>query len=258
MAYGIGSILLALLLVLMLSLASYGKNDRRSTNISGFRHIAAQVDTLTAAETPGEVFKVLVLHPDTRTGFSDLEKTIKSISAGGQTETAIEYYAWNDPKTATMLRDLRIRMSPGRTIVAFVAPNGAITWGGTDEMVSSVQAGAVFPSDGMCEIIESSQRGNDVLIVFSRDGATNGNQVIRTATDYVQTPANKAELFIIDPEDPANAEIVARTKLPPDSLKDARLLFMTAGRVRGQLTGAITSQALQGLKKSCSGKAGCC
>jgi len=258
MSYAIGSIVLALMLVLMISLTSQGKNDRRRTNSSSFRHVAAQVDTLKPAATVETAFKVLVFHPASRTDFSELEKSITAISNSAKIESKLEYYAWGKPATTMLARSMKIRVSPESTIVAFVAPNGAITWGGPEEQISSAQASAVFPTMGMCQIIKSAQAGKDMLLVFDRGGAANGEQVIQIATDYVQTPSNNAELFVIDPDDPANSEIVARTKLPPDSLKDTRLLFLTAGQVRGQLSGKFTGEDLKALKKSCSGKAGCC
>jgi len=33
---------------------------------------------------------------------------------------------------------------------------------------------------------------------------------------------------------------------------------LVGGRVQGQLTGSVDSTAIAALKKSCSGKAGCC
>ena len=258
MTYGIGSILLALLLVLMLSLASYGKNDRRRANSAGFQYITAQVDTLKSIPLEETAYQVLVFHPASRTDFGDFEKSIKGIGDSGKIDTKLAYYTWGKPETTKLAGSMKIRTSPQSTIVVFKAPNGAITWGGPEEMVSSVQASAVFPSDGMCEIIKSAQGGNDVLLVFSHDGAPNGQKLVQTASAYAQEPTNKAELYVIDPYDPTNLDIVERTKLPPDSLKDARMLFMVNGRVLGQLGGPITGQDIQALKKSCSGKAGCC
>ncbi|MFC1475620.1 hypothetical protein ACFLQW_01305 [Candidatus Zixiibacteriota bacterium] len=258
MTYGIGSILLALLLVIMLSLASHGQSGRQRTKLSGFRHVAAQVDTLQSMAKEEMAFKVLVFHPASRTSFGDLEKSVNAISESGKIPTKMEYHAWGEPSTTMLARSMKIQTSSQSTLVVFKAPNGATTWGGLEERIATATPQVTFPTPRMCEIIKSAQSGRDVLLVFNHDDAPNGEQLVLAATAYVQMPVNKAELYIIDPNDPANQEIVTRTKLPPDSLKDARLLFMTAGQVRGQLTGAITNQDLQGLKKSCSGKAGCC
>ena len=258
MAHAIGGLLLALMLVFLLSIASRGSGERRPTHSAAFRHVVAQTDTTFSAPVQDSGYQVLVLHPDTRTDFGDLEQSIKTVSDAGKIETSIEYHAWTDPGTVDIVRKLKIRMSPYQTLVMFKAPNGAVTWGGTEQLFGSADANTIFPSPGVCEIIKSAQQGKDVLLVFSRAKTPNKIQLVRTATEYVQIPANKAELFIIDPEDPANQDIVARTKLPADSLNDARLLLMIGGQVRGQLTGKVSTKDIEGLKKSCSGKAGCC
>ena len=258
MAYGIGSILLALILVLMLSLTSCGKNEGQRVNSAGFRHIAAQVDSLKPVATAETAFKALVFHPASRTDFGELEKSIEAINESRKTEMKLEHHAWGKPATTVLAGSLKIRTSPQQTIVAFQAPNGAITWGGPEERIALADPQTAFPTPRMCEIIKSAQGGKDVLLVFSHDGAPNGKKLVQTATEYAQKAANRAELYVIDPNDPSNQDIVTRTNLPPDSLKDARMLFMVNGQVRGQLSGAITGKDIQGLKKSCSGKAGCC
>jgi hypothetical protein len=258
MTYGIGSILFALVLVIMLSFACHGQSSRQQAKAAGFRHVAAQVDTLKSTAKEETAFKVLVFHPATRTSFGDLEQSVKAISESGKTKTKMEYHVWGEPSTTVLARKMRIGTTAQNTLVVFEAPNGATTWGGPAENIGSANPEAVFPTPRMCEVIKSAQSGNDVLLVFSHDGAPNGDELVQTATAYAQMPVNKAELFVIDPNDPANQEIVARTQLPADSLKDARMLFMVNGQVRGQLTGAVTDQDIQGLKKSCSGKSGCC
>jgi hypothetical protein len=149
-------------------------------------------------------------------------------------------------------------MAAEQTMVVIQAPNGALTWGGQEEAVSKVDPKIAFPAARMAEIISSAQAGKDVLLVFSGGRAANGTQLIQSATDYVQTPANKAEMFVIDPDDPANSEIIQRTNVPPDSLRDARMLMVVGGQVKGQLTRAASVSDIQALKKTCSGKSGCC
>lgn len=143
-------------------------------------------------------------------------------------------------------------------MIVFQAPNGAITWGGAENALATLDPTVAFPSPMMSQIINSAQSGKDVLIVFSDDGQPNGKALVRAANAYAQTPTNKAEAFVIDPNDPSNADIVSRTKLSADSLKDARLLLLVGGKVQGQLTGVVSDTSIAALKKSCSGKSGCC
>jgi hypothetical protein len=256
MAFGIGSILFALALVLILGLSTNAQQTGSAGQSAAFRHVIAQTQAPTTSPAEEGVFKAIVLHPPGRSDFGSLEKGVHTVA--GARRLPIEYHALDNPETAALLRRLRIRMAPNQTMVVFQAPNKAITWGGPEEALVNLSAGVVFPTPRMCEIIKAAQTGKDVLLVFSDDGQANGKQLVNAATAYVNAPTNKAELFVIDPDDPSNQDIIARTKLPPDSLKDARMLLLVGGRVQGQLTGSVDSTAIAALKKSCSGKAGCC
>ncbi len=258
MAYGISSIVLALLIVVMLSLASYGQNNRGRANATGFQHVTAHVDTTETISIENAVYKILVFHPASRASFGDLEKSLQELGSSGEVKVQIEYYPAGEPRTTVKASKLRMRPSPQMTLVIFEAPNGAVTWGGPENRIATVKPESAFPSPRMCEVIKSAQSGRDVLLVFSHDAAPHDQALVQAATAYAKDPANKADAYVVDPNDAANGDIVERTKLPPDSLNDARLLLMVGGRVSGQLTGEITEQDIQGLKKSCSGKAGCC
>ncbi|HUU45380.1 MAG TPA: hypothetical protein VM118_06565 [Acidobacteriota bacterium] len=256
MAIGISSILCALALVLILGLSSNAQQTGPAGQSAAFRHVIAQTQVPTTSPAEEGTFKAIVLHPAGRSDFEELEKGINTV--GGVRQVPIEYHALDNPRTAALLKKYGIRMAPNQTMIVFQAPNEAITWGGPEEALINLNANVVFPTPRMCAVIKVAQTGKDVLLVFSDDGRTNGEQLVNAATDYVNAPANKAELFVIDPDDPANQDIIARTKLPPDSLKDARMLLLVGGRVQGQLTGSVDSTAIAALKKSCSGKAGCC
>ena len=256
MAFGIGSILFALALVLILGLSTNAQQSGSAVKSAAFQHVIAQTQTeiTTPAEQSG--FKVLVLHPPGRSDFENLEQSIRAID--GERELPIEYHALGTLETAALLGKLRMQMAANQTMVVFQSANGATTWGAPEEALENVDAETVFPTPRMCEIIKVAQSGKDVLLVFSDDQRKNGEELVSAATAYATTPANKAELFVIDPDDPANQDIISRTKLPPDSLKDARMLLLVGGRVQGQLTGSVSSKDIEALKKSCSGKAGCC
>lgn len=258
MAFGIGSILFALALVLILGLSSNAQQGGSASKSAAFRHVASQGQVQMVAPEEQGVFKAMVLHPAERTDFQSIDQSIRTIA--GTREVPVEYHALNTPETAALLQGLRIRMAPDQTMIVFEAPNGAITWGGPEEELSKVKAEIVFPTPRMSEVIKAAQTGSDVLLVFSDEGRKNGEQLVNAATAYAQVPANKAELFVIDPDDPSNADIITRTQLPPDSLKDARMLLLVGGRVQGQLTGttSMTGDDIKALKKACSGKAGCC
>ena len=256
MAFGIGSILFALALILILGLSTGAQERSAASKATAFRHVASQVQVPTDIPAEEATFKALVLHPAGRSDFENIEQSVRAIA--GTRELPIEYRTLNTPETASLLRQLQIRMSLNQTMIVLQAPNGAVTWGGPEETLAGVDTDIVFPSPGMCEIIKAAQSGKDVLLVFSDDERKNGKQLVSAATAYATTPANKAELFVIDPDDPENQDIMARTKLPPDSLKDARMLLLVGGQVQGQLTGAVGSKDIEALKKSCSGKAGCC
>lgn len=258
MSFGIASFVLVIVLVLALNSSPYGKSKQNSAYSAAFRHVAAQVDSLQAPTVGQDAFKVLVFHPADRADFKQIEQQVKSLARTADAKTAFERHPWGEPATTVLARTLRLQISPEQTIVVVVAPNQAFTWGGPEEVVVTTEPNIAFPSPQMCEIIKSAQQGKDVLLVFSGAGTPSGTQLVTTATEYVQNPANGAEMFVIDPNDPANEDVVARTKLPPDSLKDARMLFMVGGQVRGQISGAIRATDLQALKKTCSGKAGCC
>jgi len=255
MAIGISTILCALALVLILGLSS---NAQPAGQSAAFRHVTAQTQVPTTSPAEEGVFRAMVLHPAGRSDFESLEKGVRTIA--GARQLPIEYHALDNPETAALLQRLRIRMSLNQTLIVFQAPNGAITWGGPEEALANLSTDIVFPKARMCESIKVAQAGKDVLLVFSDDQRANGEQLVQSATAYVQDTANKAELFVIDPDDPSNEDIVMRTKLPPDSLKNARLLLMVGGRIQGQLTEttSLTGDDIKALKKACSGKAGCC
>lgn len=255
MAYGIWGLLVALALVLLLGLPSLAQ-DKKSSSSSGSRSGAAQTGVVATSPVTGDLFKVLVLHPADRTDFAAIDEFVRGVS--GVRTVVTEYHSLGDPQTRTLLNKLQIRIAPNQTMLVFQAPNGAITWGGPESSLSTLDPNVAFPSFRMSQIINSAQSGKDVLIVFSDDGQPNGKALIRAANDYAQTPTNKAEAFVIDPNDPSNADIVSRTKLSADSLKDARLLLLVGGRVQGQLTGVVSDTSIAALKKSCSGKSGCC
>jgi hypothetical protein len=258
MSFGIASLVLVIALVLALNLSSYGKSKQKSAYSAAFRHVAAQMDSSQTPAAGQDAFKVLVFHPADRADFKQIEQQVKSLARTADAKTVFERHPWGEPATTVLARTLRLQISPEQTIVVVVAPNEAFTWGGPEEVLVTAEPNIAFPSSRMCEVIKSSQRGKDLLLVFSGAHSPNGTQLVTTATEYVQNPANGAEMFVIDPNDPANEEVVARTKLPPDSLKDARMLFMVGGQVRGQISGAIKATDIQALKKTCSGKAGCC
>ncbi|MBI5867260.1 MAG: hypothetical protein HZB43_03060 [candidate division Zixibacteria bacterium] len=258
MYFGIAGVVVVIALVLALNTSSFGKSKQKSAYSAAFRHVAAQVDSSQAAAVEQEAFKVLVFHPAERSDFKEIEKQMKSLARTAEAKTEFERHVWGEPATTVLARSLRLQISPQQTIVVVVSPSQAFTWGGPEEIIVTADPNIAFPSPQMCEIIKSAQQGRDVLLVFSGAGAPSGAQLVSTATEYVQNPANAAEMFVIDPSDPANEQVVARTQLPPDSLKDARMLFMVAGQVRGQLSGAIKATDIQALKKTCSGKAGCC
>jgi hypothetical protein len=258
MALGISSILFALALVLILSFGSSAQVRTPANNNAAFRHVTAQAQVQNVHPATEGTFKALVIHPAGRSDFENLEQSVLEIA--GDRKLPIEYHTLNTPETADLLRQLKIRMSLDQTMIVIEASNGTITWGGQETALANVDPDIVFPTPRMCEIIKAAQSGKDVLLVFSDDNRTNGEQLVKAATAYAETPANKAELFVIDPDDPANQDIIARTKLPPDSLKDARMLLLVGGRIQGQLTGttSLTGDDITALKKSCSGKAGCC
>jgi hypothetical protein len=258
MAFGIGSILFALALVLILGLSTSAQESGTANKSAAFRHVATQAQVQSVAPAEQGAFKVLVLHPAERSDFQSIDQSIRALA--GSRQLPIEYHALNAPETTALLLRLRMRMAPDQTMIVFEAPNGAITWGGPEEELNKAKADIVLPTPRMCEVIKAAQTGNDVLLVFSDDGRKNGEQLVNAAMAYAQVPANKAELFVIDPDDPANADIITRTQLPPDSLKDARMLLLVGGRVQGQLTGttSMTGDDIKALKKSCSGKSGCC
>jgi hypothetical protein len=256
MAYGIGSLIVILALVLMLGLPSHSKDRGRAVYSGSFRHVAAQADTLVALQNPESAFQALIFHPPARTDFAALDESIRTLASPRGID--IRHYALGDPETTAQMSRLRVRMGAEQTMVVIQAPNGALTWGGQEAAVSKIAAKAVFPSSRMAEIILSAQGGKDVILVFGGDRTPNGTQLVQAATEYVQTPANQAEMFVIDPDDPANNEILEKTKMPPDSLRDARLLMVVGGQVKGQLTRAASVSDIQALKKTCSGKSGCC
>lgn len=257
MIYGIWALFLALALVVLLGLPSLAQDKSASGKSRGARPGAAQTTTPTTSPVSGDLYKVLILHPGDRTDFAGIESAVRGIS--GVRNVITEYHSLNDPATSTLLNKLRIRMALNQTMIVIQAPNGAITWGGAETGLGSLNPIIAFPSPKMAEIIKSSQDGKDVLLVFSDAGQPNGERLIRAATAYAGTPTNKAEAFVIDPSDPSDADIVSRTKLPSDSLKDARLLLLVGGKVQGQLNGAfVTDSSIAALKKSCSGKSGCC
>jgi hypothetical protein len=202
------------------------------------------------------LFKVLVLHPAERTDFIGVEQSIRNVA--GLRNVVTEYHSLGDPQTSALLNKLRIRVALNQTMLVIQAPNGAITWGGPETALAALDRSVAFPSPMMSQIIKSSQEGKDVLLVFSNDQKPNGQQLVRAANAYAQTPTNKAESYLIDPNDPSNADIVSRTKLSADSLKDARLLLLVGGKVQGQLSGVVSDTSIAALKKSCSGKSGCC
>jgi len=259
MIYGIGTLIAALVLVLMLGLSSYGQNskDRRgSVYSSSFRHVAAQTIAMETPQSQGSTFRADVFHPPARTDFTSLDESIRTLARPRNID--IRHHALGDAETMALMSSLRVRMSPEQTMIVIQTPNGSSTWGGPEEAIGNINAKIAFPSARMAEIIKPAQDGKDVLLVFSRGKAGNGPQLIQSATDYVQTPANKAEMFVIDPDDPANKEIIERTNVPLDSLKDARMLMVVGGQVKGQLTRATNVTEIQALKKTCSGKSGCC
>ncbi len=252
------SIVVALALVVILSVSSIAQKSGSESSSAAFRHVTVQSETPTSTPVSQDGFSALVFHPGGRTDFQSVEQSLQSIA--GVRQLSIEYHALNNPETTALLRRLRMRMAPNQTMVVFQAPNGAITWGAPEASLGRGNANTVFPSPQMCKIIKAAQSGRDVLLVFADNQDLNGARMIQSATDYVQKPANKADLFVIDPDDPANADIVARTKLPADSLTDARMLLMVGGRVAGQISGtpSLTGDDIAALKKSCSGKSGCC
>lgn len=257
MAYGIGSLIVILVLVLMLGLPSQSKERGRPVFSGTFRHVAAQTTNLSVVpQNQASTFQALIFHPPARTDLTALDGSIRALASPRDID--IRHYALGDPETMAEMSRLRVRMGADQTMVVIQAPNGALTWGGSEEAVSKINAKIVFPSERMAEIIRSAQTGNDVLLVFSGGKAANGTQLVQSATDYVQTPANKAEMYVIDPDDPANKEIIERTNVPLDSLRDARMLMVVGGQIKGQLTRAAGVSDIQALKKSCSGKAGCC
>ena len=259
MIYGIGTLIAALVLVLMLGLSSYGKGNKDrggSVYSSSFRHVAAQTIAMETPQSQASTFRADVFHPPARTDFTSLDGSIRALARPRNID--IQHHALGDPETMALMSSLRVRMSPEQTMIVIQAPNGSSTWGGSEEMVGNINPKTAFPSARMAEIIKPAQDGKDVLLVFSRGKAANGTQMIQSATDYVQVPANKAEMFIVDPDDPANAEIIERTNVSPDSLKDARMLMVVGGQVKGQLTRATNVSDIQALKKTCSGKSGCC
>ena len=259
MIYGIGTLIVALVLVLMLGLSSYGqgsKNRGRSVYSSSFRHVAAQTETMATSQPQESTFRALVFHDPARTDFTSLDESIRNFAKPRNID--IRHHALGDPQTTALMNSLRVRMGAGQTMVVIQAPNGSLTWGGPEDAIGTIDAKIAFPSARMAEIIRPAQEGKDVLLVFSRGKAASGTQLIQSATDYVQTPANKAEMFVIDPDDPANSEIIQRTNVPPDSLKDARMLMLVGGQVKGQITRATSVSDIQALKKTCSGKSGCC
>lgn len=259
MMYGIGTLIAALVLVLMLGLSSYGQNSKdrgRSVYSSSFRHVAAQTIAMETPQSQALTFRADVFHPPARTDFTSLDESIRTLARPRNID--IQHHALGDPETTALMGSLRVRMSPEQTMIVIQAPNGSLTWGGPEGTLGSINAKTVFPSARMAEIIKPAQDGKDVLLVFSRGGAANGTQLIQSATDYVQAPANKAEMFVIDPDDPANKEIIERTNIPPDSLQNARMLMVVGGQVKGQLTRATNVGEIQALKKTCSGKSGCC
>jgi len=258
MSFGIASVVLVVALVLALNLSSYGKGRQKSAYSAAFRHVAAQVDSTQTPAAGQEAFKILVFHPADRSDFKQIETQAKSLARTADVKTDFERHPWGEQATTDLARSLRLQISPEQTIIVIMAPNQAFTWGGPEEVLVAADPTIAFPSPQMCEIIRSAQQGKDLLLVFSPAQSPNSKQLVMTATEYVQNPANGAEMFVIDPTDPVNEEVVARTKLPPDSLKDARMLYMVGGQVRGQISGAIKATDIQALKKSCSGKAGCC
>lgn len=258
MALGISGILFALALVVILDIPIGAQQQSPASKSMAFHHITSQAQIQTAHPAMESTFKALVLHPAGRTDFQTIEQSLHGIA--GPRDLSIEYHALNTPETAALLQQMRIRMSPNQTMIVIQAANGTITWGGEENALGTVAPDIAFPTPRMLEVIKAAQTGNDVLLVFSDDGRKNGEQLVNAATAYATTPANKAELFVIDPDDPDNQDIIARTKLAPDSLKDARMLLLVGGRVQGQLTGttSITGNDIKALKKSCSGKSGCC
>jgi len=256
MAYGIGSLIAILALVLMLGLSSYSKDRGRSVYSGSFRHVAAQTLAMETPESQESTFRADVFHPPARTDFTSLDESIRTLAQPRDID--IRHHALGDPETTAEMSRLRVRMGAQQTMIVIQAPNGSLTWGGPEETVGSINVKTAFPSARMAAIIKPAQDGKDVLLVFSRGEATNGTQLIQSATDYVQAPANKAEMFVIDPDDPANKEIIERTNIPPDSLKNARMLMVVGGQVKGQLTRATNVGEIQALKKTCSGKSGCC
>ncbi len=255
MAYGIWGLLVALAVVLLLGLPSLAQ-DKKSSSSRGTQSGATRASMGATSLAADGLFKILVLHPAERTDFAGVEQSIRSVA--GIRNVVTEYHSTGDPQTATLLNKLRIRIALDQTLLVIQSPNGAITWGGPETAVAGLDPSVAFPSPMMSQIIKSSQEGKDVLLVFSNDQKPNGQQLVRAANAYAQMPTNKAESFLIDPNDPSNADIVSRTKLSADSLRDARLLLLVGGKVQGQLTGIVTDTSIAALKKSCSGKSGCC
>lgn len=255
MVYGIWGLLVVLALVLVLGLPSLAQ-DKTTKSPRGSRPGVAQTAMLATAPKADSPFKILVIHPADRTDFATIEQSVSSVS--GMRNVVTQYHSMGDPATSTLLNKLRIRMALGQTMIVIQAPNGAVTWGGAENAMATLDPNVAFPSATMTQIIKSAQEGKDVLMVFSNDQKPNGQQLVRAANAYAQTPTNKAETFVIDPNDPQNADIVSRTKLPADSLKDARLLLLVGGKVQGQLSGFVSDTSIAALKKSCSGKSGCC
>lgn len=255
MMYGIWGLLVALALVLLLGLPSLAQ-EKKSNNSQGSRSGAAQSAMVATSPVTGDPYKVLILHPADRMDFTTIEESVRNVS--GIRNVVTELHSLGDPQTSALLNKMRIRVAPNQTMLVFQAPNGAITWGGPESALATLDPKVAFPSFMMSQIINSAQSGKDVLIVFSDDGHPNGRALVRAANDYAQTPTNKAEAFVIDPNDPSTADVVSRTKLPADSLKDARLLLLVGGKVQGQLTGVVSDTSIAALKKSCSGKSGCC
>lgn len=255
MVYGIWGLLVALALVLLLGLPSLAQ-DKKSNSSRGSRPGAVQASVVATSPVSGDLFKVLVLHPADRMDFASIEESIRNVS--GVRNVVTEYHSVGDPQTIALMNKMRIRVAPNQTMLVFQAPNGAITWGGPESALPTLDPTVAFPSAMMAQIINSAQSGKDVLIVFSDDGQPNGEALVRAANAYAQTPTNQADAFVVDPNDPSNADIVSRTKLSADSLKDARLLLLVGGKVQGQLSGVVSDTSIAALKKSCSGKPGCC
>jgi hypothetical protein len=259
MIYGIGTLIAALVLVLMLGLSSYGQNSKvrgGSVYSSSFRHVAAQTIAVEPQQSQASTFRAEVFHPPARTDFTSLDESLRTLARPKNID--IRHHALGAPETMALMNSLRVRMTLEQTMIVIQAPNGSLTWGGLEETLASINAKAAFPGDRMAEIIKPAQEGKDILLVFSRGKAAAGTQLVQSAADYAQMPANKTEMFIIDPDDPANKEIIERTTIPPDSLRDGRLLMLVGGQIKGQLTRAASVTDIQALKKTCSGKSGCC